>query len=64
MALSVLPDLTSLRVLRVRIVDLNQATLDVLVNSIPKEMTAIHLATPSTNKALVCTISIFVKRQY
>jgi len=52
MVLSVLPDLTNLRVLRVRIEQLNPTALDALVNTIPKEMTAIHLVTPSTVKPL------------
>lgn len=64
MVLSVLPDLTNLRVLRVRIANLNQTALDSLVSSIPKEMTAIHLVTPAATKPLVCGQLLFVKGQY
>lgn len=50
---SVLPDLTSLRVLRVRIANLTQTTLRDLLSSIPKEMVALHVAAVVTDKAMV-----------
>ncbi|OBZ74309.1 hypothetical protein A0H81_05551 [Grifola frondosa] len=48
----VLSDLTSLRVLRVRIANLNEATLDALLKAIPREMVAIHLTTVVSDKPL------------
>lgn len=53
MVLSVLPDLTNLRVLGVRIANLNQEALNSLVKAIPEEMAAIHLATAVSDKPLV-----------
>ncbi|KAI0077022.1 hypothetical protein K474DRAFT_1662280 [Panus rudis PR-1116 ss-1] len=44
LVLSVLPDLSSLRVLRVRIANLTQVSLDALLKAIPSYMVAIHLA--------------------
>lgn len=49
----VLPGLTGLRVLRVRIANLTQATLGDLLRVIPKEMVALHLAAAVTDKAMV-----------
>ncbi|TDL26844.1 hypothetical protein BD410DRAFT_782927 [Rickenella mellea] len=47
---SVLPDLWSLRVLRVRIANLNEDSAVALVNAIPRSMVAIHLATVASDK--------------
>ncbi|KAI0758880.1 hypothetical protein C8Q74DRAFT_1319732 [Fomes fomentarius] len=43
LVLGVLPDVEGLRVLRVRISNLNDGTLHALVKSLPREMQAIHL---------------------
>lgn len=53
LVLSVLPDLTGLRVLRVRIANLNQIALSTLVKTLPAEMVAIHLAMVVSDKPLV-----------
>ncbi|KAI0791067.1 hypothetical protein C8Q75DRAFT_759179 [Abortiporus biennis] len=52
LVLSVLPDLISLRVLRVRIANLNTLALKALLESIPREMVAIHLAMVVSDKPL------------
>ncbi|THH26388.1 hypothetical protein EUX98_g7801 [Antrodiella citrinella] len=52
LVLSVLPGLTSLRVLRVRIANLNQIALSTLVKTLPVEMAAIHLAMVVSDKPL------------
>ncbi|TCD62325.1 hypothetical protein EIP91_007065 [Steccherinum ochraceum] len=49
---TVLPDLRSLRVLRVRISNLNHYALSALVNALPPEMAAIHLAMVVTDKPM------------
>ncbi|KAJ2984542.1 hypothetical protein NUW54_g10470 [Trametes sanguinea] len=49
---SVLPDLTNLRALRVRIANLNDASLRALLDVIPKAMVAIHLETAVSAKPL------------
>jgi hypothetical protein len=53
LVLGILPGLTSLRVLRVRVANLDQVSLDALVAAIPKEMSAIHLAAVTSTKPLV-----------
>ena len=53
LVLNVLPDLKSLRVLRVRISNLNQFALATLVDVLPAEMVAIHLAMVVSDKPLV-----------
>lgn len=50
---TVLPDLESLRVLRVRIPNLNDVAIMKLVNSIPKNMVALHLSTVVSDRAIV-----------
>jgi hypothetical protein len=50
---SLLHDLTDLRVLRAKIVNLNQDHLDSLVKAIPEEISAIHLATVVSEQPLV-----------
>lgn len=54
----VLPDLFSLRVLRVRVGNLDQHIVDTLVRSIPSEMSTIHLAAATFDKPMVCSLSI------
>lgn len=50
---SVLPDLTGLRVLRVRIANMGQTALNALLKCLPREMVAIHLSTAVSDKPLV-----------
>ena len=50
----VLPDLGALRVLRVRIANLNESTFGELVGSIPSELVALHLETAVSDKPMVC----------
>lgn len=50
---SVLPELINLKVLRVRVAVLNQAIIDSLVRSIPKDMLTIHLAAAASDKPMV-----------
>ncbi|PFH50376.1 hypothetical protein AMATHDRAFT_61202 [Amanita thiersii Skay4041] len=52
LVLSVLPDLTNLRVLGVRIANLTQATVDTLVNVLPNQICAIHLSTAVSDKSM------------
>lgn len=54
LVLNVLPDLRGLRVLRVRVSNLNQYALGMLVEVLPPEMVAIHLAMVVSDKQLVC----------
>ncbi|CAL1694491.1 unnamed protein product [Somion occarium] len=54
---SVLPDLKSLRVLRVRIANLTNAALKALLKNIPKEMVAVHLTVMVSDKPLVSPTS-------
>lgn len=54
---SVLPDLTGLRVLGVRIANLTQVALTALVDALPKEMLAINLSTAVSDKPLVSPFS-------
>ncbi|KAI0633093.1 hypothetical protein C8Q77DRAFT_1121592 [Trametes polyzona] len=49
---SVLPALTELRALRVRIANLTDASLRALLNAIPSAMTAIHLETAVSSKPI------------
>lgn len=49
---AVLPDLDSLRVLRVRIANLNQASLSALVSCLPPAMVGLHLSTVVSDKPL------------
>jgi len=53
MVLSVLPDLTALRVLGVRIANLTPQAVNSLVKAIPEEVAAINLATVVSEKPLV-----------
>jgi hypothetical protein len=53
LVLKVLGDLTGLRVLRVRVSELGQDVLRSLVQTIPEEMVAIHLATVVSTRSLV-----------
>jgi len=54
LVLGLLPDLSCLRVLGVRITNLGQTALDALVDAIPEQMLAINLSTVISDKALVC----------
>lgn len=54
----VLPDVEGLRVLRVRISNLNDGTLHALVKSLPREMQAIHLECAVSEKPIVSPISV------
>lgn len=58
LVLSVLPELSSLRVLGVRIANLGQVALDTLVDAIPEQMLAINLSTVISDKPLVSSISL------
>ncbi|KAH8112135.1 hypothetical protein DFH11DRAFT_1609969 [Phellopilus nigrolimitatus] len=49
---TILPDLTNLRVLRVRIANLNDVSFAKLVNSIPKHVVALHLATVVSDRPM------------
>jgi hypothetical protein len=53
LVLKVLGDLTGLRVLRVRVPELGQDMLRSLIQTIPEEMVAIHLATVVSTRSLV-----------
>ena len=55
LVLGVLPELTALRVLGVRIANLSQVALDSLVYTIPEQMLAISLSTVISEKPLVCS---------
>lgn len=48
-----LPELTRLRVLRVRIANVNESAINTLVNSLPVEMVAIHLSSAISDKPIV-----------
>jgi len=50
---AVLPDLRNLRVLGVRIANLNQAAVAALISAVPHQMLAIHLSTVVSEKPLV-----------
>ena len=54
----VLPDLSGLRVLRVRIANLNENNLRELLKSVPREMQALHLECAVSDKSIVCDQSI------
>ena len=54
LVLGVLPELTCLRVLGVRITNLGQQALDALINAIPEQILAINLLTFVSDKPLVC----------
>ena len=56
--LGVLPELTGLRVLRVRIANLTSKSVGGLVQSIPRDMVAIHLSAIVWDTPLVRTISL------
>lgn len=56
--LGVLPELTGLRVLRVRIANLTSKSVEGLVQSIPRDMVAIHLSAIVWDTPLVRTISL------
>lgn len=56
LVLSLLPELSGLRVLGVRIANLTQAAVTALTKSIPEEMLAITLSTVISEKPLVCSI--------
>ncbi|GJE89030.1 hypothetical protein PsYK624_051200 [Phanerochaete sordida] len=49
---AVLPDLIGLRVLRVRIANLHQSTLDALIGCLPRELVALHLSCVVSEKPL------------
>lgn len=53
LAHAVLPDLVGLRVLRVRIANLNKTSLAGLLSCLPREMVGIHLSTVVSEKPLV-----------
>ncbi len=53
----VLPDLSGLRVLRLRIANLNESNIRALLKSVPREMQALHLECAVSDKPLVCISS-------
>jgi hypothetical protein len=53
-----LPELTGLRVLRVRIPSLTTLAIDSLVRGLPREMRAIHLACAVSDRPMVCPPSL------
>ena len=55
LVLGALPELTSLRVLRIRIAKLNQLSLGAVLKALPQEMVAIHLSVAISDKPLVRT---------
>lgn len=55
LALGALPDLTSLRALRIRIANMNQLSISAVLKALPREMFAIHLAVAVSDKPLVRT---------
>ncbi|KAJ3478900.1 hypothetical protein NLI96_g9437 [Meripilus lineatus] len=52
LALGALPDLTSLRALRIRIANMNQLSISAVLKALPREMFAIHLAVAVSDKPL------------
>lgn len=54
---SVLPELSGLRALGVRIQNMNQTALMALTKSIPEEMAAVSLCTVVSDKPLVCLLN-------
>lgn len=57
LVLSILPDLTNLRVLGVRIANATEQAIKSLVSSVPQETVAINLATIVSEKPFVCVYS-------
>ena len=53
MVLSLLPDLTGLRVLGVRIANVGQTAVTALIDAVPEQMLAINLSTVISEKPLV-----------
>lgn len=60
LVLGVLPELKNLQVLRVRIANLIQSALKALVKSLPRQMTAIHLAVTVSDKPIVSVIPVLM----
>ena len=56
----VLPDLKGLRVLRVRIANLTEASLNALLKTVPNAMAAIHLETAISDKPIVRSFSVVI----
>ncbi|KAI0041668.1 hypothetical protein FA95DRAFT_1565151 [Auriscalpium vulgare] len=52
LVLGVLPELTGLRVLRVKISNVTEKAIDALARTIPREMVAVHLSTVAWDKPL------------